>query len=81
MRSTALSLLLAATAVVSGSPINSTSPTGTYTCSGHMDDRLPYYQPQGFKFTGNVRRYYVAAEIDTWDYAPSGTYRVLFPRS
>lgn len=73
MRSTAVSLLFATTALVSGSPINITSSTGNYTCSGHMDGHLPYYQPRGFNFTGNVRRYYVAAEIDTWNYAPSGT--------
>jgi manganese oxidase len=78
MYSTAVILALAATAVVSGSPINNTYSTGSYTCSGHMDGHLPYYQPQGFKFSGNVRRYYVAAEIDTWNYAPSGMYRISF---
>jgi len=37
-----------------------------------MDGKLPYYQPMGFNFSGNIHRYYVAAEVDTWDYAPSG---------
>jgi manganese oxidase len=78
MRLTAVILALAATAVVSSSPINNTNLTGSYTCSGHMDGNLPYYQPQGFRFSGNVRRYYVAAEIDTWNYAPSGKYQVSF---
>ena len=79
MRSTAVLLVLATTAVVSGSPINNTNLTGSYTCSGYMDGRLPYYQPQGFNFSGNIRRYYIAAEIDTWNYAPSGMYRVSSP--
>jgi manganese oxidase len=77
MRSTAVSLLFAATVLVSGTPINNTSSTGNYTCSGHMDSQLPYYQPRGFNFSGNIRRYYVAAEIDTWNYAPSGMYTTL----
>jgi hypothetical protein len=42
-------------------------------CEAHMDGQLPYYVPSNFNFSGNVRRYYVAAEIETWDYAPSGT--------
>lgn len=79
MRSIAVLLVLATTAVVSGSPINNTNLTGSHACSGYMDGRLPYYQPQGFKFSGNIRRYYIAAEIDTWNYAPSGMYRVSSP--
>jgi hypothetical protein len=71
--------LLAATAVfVAGSPINGTvtanaTVTIDPTCSSKMDGKLPYYQPTGFNFSGNIRRYYIAAEIDTWDYAPTGT--------
>lgn len=41
-------------------------------CEAMMDGHLPYSTPKGFEFTGNVRRYYVAAEYVTWDYAPSG---------
>ena len=64
--------LLAATAMrVASSLINSTVSIDP-TCSNKMDGRLPYYQPTGFNFSGNIRRYYIAAEIDTWDYAPSG---------
>ena len=53
-----------------------TSPCdeGTWdTCKARMDGHLPSYVPPNFHFSGNVRRYYVAAEIDTWDYAPTGT--------
>jgi hypothetical protein len=41
-------------------------------CEAMMDGHLPYSAPKDFEFTGNVRRYYVAAEYVTWDYAPSG---------
>jgi hypothetical protein len=41
-------------------------------CEAMMDGHLPYSTPKDFEFTGNVRRYYVAAEYVTWDYAPSG---------
>ena len=37
-----------------------------------MNGHLPYSTPKGFEFTGNVRRYYVAAEYVNWDYAPTG---------
>ncbi|KAL2004240.1 hypothetical protein VTN02DRAFT_4755 [Thermoascus thermophilus] len=37
-----------------------------------MNGELPYYVPSNFQFSGNVRRYYVAAEVVTWDYAPTG---------
>ena len=46
-------------------------------CSGRMDGHLPYSVPTGFNFSGNVRRDYVAAEIDTWDYAPTGKLYLL----
>ena len=42
-------------------------------CTVKMDGHLPYSVPTSFNFSGNVRRYYVAAEVDTWDYAPTGT--------
>ncbi|KAJ8096638.1 Cupredoxin [Lipomyces tetrasporus] len=41
-------------------------------CMSEMDGMLPSYTPPGFNFSGNTRRYYMAAEIDTWDYAPTG---------
>lgn len=52
-------------------------------CEAHLDGELPYYVPPNFSFSGNVRRYYVAAEVDTWDYAPTGkappeNHRVVF---
>ncbi|KAK9371541.1 Cupredoxin [Lipomyces chichibuensis] len=42
------------------------------TCLSEMNGILPSVIPPGFNFSGNVRRYYMAAEIDTWDYAPTG---------
>jgi extradiol dioxygenase family protein len=41
-------------------------------CKARLNGQLPYYVPPTFQFSGNVRRYYVAAEVDTWDYAPTG---------
>lgn len=41
-------------------------------CSSALDGKLPKQIPTGFNFTGNVRTYYIAAEQDTWNYAPSG---------
>lgn len=37
-----------------------------------MDGALPASPPSDFSFSGNVRRYYIAAEAVTWDYAPTG---------
>lgn len=37
-----------------------------------MDGKLPYPTPLGYEFSGNVRRFYVAAEEVEWDYVPSG---------
>lgn len=42
------------------------------SCSASMDGRLPSPTPSDFHFSGNVRRYYVAAEEMEWDYAPTG---------
>lgn len=47
-------------------------PSDWSQCEARMDGHLLYYVPEGFKFSGNVRRYYIASELVTWDYAPSG---------
>jgi hypothetical protein len=41
-------------------------------CEARLNGELPYFVPPNFEFSGNVRRYYVAAEVETWDYAPTG---------
>jgi hypothetical protein len=41
-------------------------------CKARLDGQLPYYVPPTFTFSGRVRRYYVAAEVEPWDYAPTG---------
>lgn len=41
-------------------------------CAGGLNGLLPSSVPTGFNFSGNVRRYYVAAEEVEWDYAPTG---------
>jgi hypothetical protein len=71
------SILLAGSAafVLSASiPPATSTLTDLSSCAAQMDSQLPYYQPLGFNFSGNIRRYYVAAEVETWDYAPSGTF-------
>lgn len=40
-------------------------------CMQQMNGQLPYYVPEGFNFSGNIRRYYISAEIDTWNYGKS----------
>jgi hypothetical protein len=69
-------LVVASAAVVLSStiPPATTTTTNLPACASQMDGKLPYYQPLGFNFSGNIRRYYVAAEVDTWDYAPTGKY-------
>lgn len=37
-----------------------------------MDGALPQPTPINFHYSGNIRRYYVAAEEVTWDFAPTG---------
>ena len=57
------------------STMPSTLPQQNFTisqCEANMNGHLPYSTPKGFNFTGNVRRYYVAAEYVNWDYAPTG---------
>jgi hypothetical protein len=52
---------------------NGTIPaSGLESCSASMDGQLPRPTPSDFQFSGNVRRYYVAAEEVEWDYAPTG---------
>lgn len=41
-------------------------------CTATLDGSLPEFTPSNFKFSGNVRRYYLAAEETEWDYAPTG---------
>jgi hypothetical protein len=52
---------------------NGTLPaSGLKSCAAGMDGQLPSHVPSNFHFSGNVRRYYIAAEEVEWDYAPSG---------
>ncbi|CAN9284150.1 unnamed protein product [Alternaria alternata] len=43
------------------------------TCYSQLDGKLPSFTPSNFHFSGNVRRYYIAAEELEWDYAPTGS--------
>jgi hypothetical protein len=55
-----------------GTALPLSNSSGVSQCAAQMDGSLPYYTPEGFEFSGNIRRYYVSAEITTWDYTPSG---------
>jgi hypothetical protein len=46
--------------------------TISQTCAAKMDGKLPSFVPSNSHFSGNVRRYYIAAEEVEWDYAPTG---------
>lgn len=46
--------------------------TALQACTASMNGVLPNPTPADFHFSGQVRRYYIAAEQVTWDYTPSG---------
>lgn len=71
MRAAQLASLYGAVAVHAAALPSSSSSTIS-ACNAQMNGALPDVLPAGFKYSGNVRRYYVSAEIDTWDYAPTG---------
>lgn len=62
-------LISALTVLVAGQ--SSTSANGA-ACSVSMNNELPSPTPITFNFSGNVRRYYIAAEQVSWNYAPTG---------
>lgn len=65
-----LFLFLPLVGVVSGTLTrrNDTRPV----CTATLDGNLQEFTASNFKFSGNVRRYYLAAEETEWDYAPTG---------
>ncbi|RMZ12644.1 hypothetical protein D0864_00647 [Hortaea werneckii] len=68
-------LLSLAYSPVLGTPFPATSTSSSSSlqaCANRLDGQLPSPTPLGYKFSGNVRRYYVAAEEEEWDYAPTG---------
>jgi len=71
---TAASCLVAVTSALPGmaNGTGTLNASGLKSCSASMDGRLPTVIPSDFHFSGNVRRYYIAAEEVEWDYAPTG---------
>lgn len=53
-------------------PAYSSSTPSLQACADRLDGELPSPTPLNYQFSGNVRRYYVAAEEVEWDYAPTG---------
>jgi hypothetical protein len=74
MHSILLSVILLVAPFTLAAPSTANAPRSEQweECEAHMDGELPYWVPSNFHFSGNIRRYYVAAEVETWDYAPSG---------
>ncbi|KAK9353595.1 Cupredoxin [Lipomyces doorenjongii] len=75
MRVLSIAVLAAFTAFAEAAALSERQATASpmaASCLAEMDGMLPPYIPDGFNFSGNTRRYYMAAEIDTWDYAPTG---------
>lgn len=69
--------LLAAAGGILASPLTA-NPRPDHSwdeCKAGLNGELPYYVPTNFNFSGTVRRYFIAAEIETWDYAPTGLWR------
>lgn len=71
---TVASCVVAITSPVTGmaNGTGTLNASGLKSCSTSMDGRLPTFIPSDFSFSGNVRRYYIAAEEVEWDYAPTG---------
>jgi hypothetical protein len=68
------SVLTLGTSAVQGAPYDNgkAHQSALRTCAAAMNGQLPNPVPSNFHFSGNVRRYYVAAEEVEWDYAPTG---------
>lgn len=41
-------------------------------CAASLNGILPSPTPSGYVFSGNIRKYYVAAEEVEWNYTPTG---------
>lgn len=46
--------------------------TAPLDCSAQFDGKLPGQIPTGFHYSGNVRSYYIQAEMVDWNFVPSG---------
>ena len=65
-------LALATAAAPSGPSRTVEKRDSLQSCAASMNGQLPNPTPLGYVFSGNVRRYYVAAEEVYWNYAPTG---------
>ena len=68
-------LLSTSVTITYAAPISTSAPTNSTSlqqCKTLMNGALPNIIPTDFHNSGNVRRYYIAAEEETWDYLPSG---------
>lgn len=72
MRVSSSLALLASAVGLAAAQGNATSTSNYASCAAKMDGQLPNPTPVSFHFSGNVRRYYIAAELVDWNYAPTG---------
>lgn len=64
-------LIFAACALAAPASVPNTTSSAA-ACAASMNGQLPEPLPVDFHFSGNIRRYYIAAEQIEWDYAPTG---------
>ncbi len=67
-----LSTSLTTTHAVPTSTTAATNSTSLQQCKATFNGALPNIIPTDFHYSSQVRRYYIAAEEETWDYFPSG---------
>jgi hypothetical protein len=72
LKMTNIFLVLLITVVSGVLGVTTSSNKSQCVCTATLDGRLPAFTPTNFHFSGNVRRYYIAAEEMEWDYAPTG---------
>lgn len=67
-----LLLLPTSLAITYTAPVAETNSPSLEQCKASMIGDLPDIIPTDFHYSGQIRRYYIAAERETWDYFPSG---------
>lgn len=67
-----LTILSTSHALTYAAPVADTNSASSQQCKPSINDALPDIIPTDFHYSGQIRRYYIAAEEETWDYFPSG---------
>lgn len=67
-----LSIILLRACALPTAPLYEPPSQPLRKCAASMNGELPTPTPSNFQFSGNVRKYFVAAEEIEWNYAPTG---------